>query len=210
MGEKRRILRKRVSLRPGLDTVEVGPPATLAEGLAVAIDSVPKIYEKDVEKGAKIALALLMYYDPANKQWYPAQAPQGLTATAIKAYKPDTNTYEYPVLDAYYNLLVREYNLTTPVYQQLIRADETVAQSIVLDTEGRSLVSIYVAADAPTNVYLDVSSDNTNWFNNAMVYSGVTSVSDTVKTAFRYVRLRSDAAGVSGNKITLALAAKVG
>ena len=210
MGEKRRILRKRVAIRPELDTVEVGPPATLAEGLALAIDSEPKIYEKDVEKGAKIALALLMYYDPTNKQWYPAQAPQGLAATAIKAYKPDTNSFEYPRLDAGYNLLVREYFLSTPIYQQLINVDETVARSIVLDTAGRSLVSIYVAADAPTNIRIDVSNDNTNWFNNVIVYSGVTSVSDTIKTAFRYVRLRSDAAGVSGNKITLALAAKVG
>jgi hypothetical protein len=210
MGEKRRILRKRVTLKPRLDTVVAGPPAELTEGLGIAFDSVPKISEKTVEKGAKIALALLMYYDPTNRQWYPAQAPQGLTATAIKAYKPDTNSYEYPRLDPFYNLLVKEYTTTTPVYSQLINADETVAQSITLDTEGRSLVSIYVVADVATNVYLDVSNDNTNWFNNAMVYTGVTSVSDTVKTAFRYVRLRSDAAGVSGNKITLALAAKVG
>jgi hypothetical protein len=100
-------------------------------------------------------------------------------------------------------------SLLYPVYQQLINADETAPQSIILDTEGRSLVSIYVAADAATNVYLDVSNDNANWFNNAVVYSGVTSVSDTVKTAFRYVRLRSDAAGTSDNKITLVLAAKV-
>jgi hypothetical protein len=209
MGEKRRILRRRAALRPALDTIEVGPPAILTEGLAVAIDSVPKLNEKNIEKGAKIAIALLMYYDPTNRQWYPAQAPQGLAATAIKAYKPDTNTYEYPRLDPYYNLLVKEYSLTTPVYQQLINADETIAQSITLDTEGRSLVSIYVAADATTNVYLDVSNDNTNWFNDAMVYSGVTSVVDVIKTAFRYVRLRADAAGTSGSKITLALAAKV-
>ena len=101
-------------------------------------------------------------------------------------------------------------NLLYPVYQQLINADETSPQSISLDTGVRSLISIYVSADATTTIHLDGSNDNANWFNDLMTYSNVTSVIDVVKTSFRYVRLRSDPAGVSGNKITLVLVAKVG
>jgi len=210
MGVERKIIRKRVAVRPELDTIQVGPPAELTEGLALAIDSEPKINEKTVEKGAKIALALLMYYDPTNKQWYPAQAPQGLTATAMKAYKPDTNTFEYLRMDTTYNLFVREYTITYPVYRQLINADETVAQSITLGIGGRGLVSVYATADAATTFHLDGSNDNINWFNDLITYSNTTKVVDTVKTAFSFVRLRSDPAGVPGNKVTLVLAARVG
>jgi hypothetical protein len=101
-------------------------------------------------------------------------------------------------------------SLLYPVYQQLINADETSPQSISLDTGIRGLISIYVSADAPTTIHLDGSNDNTNWLNDLITYSNVTSVIDVVKTSFRYVRLRSDPAGVSGNKITIALSAKVG
>ena len=100
-------------------------------------------------------------------------------------------------------------NLIYPVYSQLINADETSPQSISLDTGGRGLISIYVFADATTTIHLDGSNDNTNWFNDLITYSNATSVIDVVKTSFRYVRLRSDPAGVSGNKITLALSAKM-
>jgi hypothetical protein len=97
-----------------------------------------------------------------------------------------------------------------PVYVQLIDADETQAQSITLDTGVRSIVSVYAKADAPTTFHLDVSNDNINWFTDAIAYSNTTIVNDTIITGFRYIKLRSDASGVSGNKITLALSAKVG
>jgi hypothetical protein len=202
--------RQRSVERPPHTEITVGPPAKLVEGLAVAIKSEPAIYEKDVEKGAKIALALIMYYDPSTNQWYPATSPRGIPEVISKAYKPDTNSFEYLRLDHNYYLLVKEYSLLTPVYNQLIGADETVAQSIVLDTEGRSLVSVYAVADAATTFHLDGSNDNVNWFNDLATYSGVTKVNDVVQTAFRYVRLRSDAAGVAGSTVTLVLAAKVG
>jgi len=202
--------RQRSVERPPFSEVTVGPPARLVEGLAVAIKSEPVIYEKDVEKGAKIALALVMYYDPSTNQWYPATSPRGVPEIISKAYKPDTNSFEYLRLDPNYYLLVKEYSLLTPVYNQLLNADETVAQSIVLDTEGRSLVSVYATADAATTFHLDGSNDKVNWFTDLLTYSGVTKVVDVVMTGFRYIRLRSDPAGTSGNKVTLALAAKVG
>jgi len=101
-------------------------------------------------------------------------------------------------------------SLIYPVYNELISADETSPQSISLDTGGRGLISIYASADATTTIHLDGSNDNTNWFNDLITYSNVTSVIDVVKTSFRYVRLRSDPASVPGSKITLVLSAKVG
>jgi hypothetical protein len=214
---KRQRVRERGVERPAPEPVKVGPPSRLVGGLAVALESVPAIYEKDIEKGAKIALALVMYYDPATDAWYPASAPRGTPETVIKAYKPDTNTYEYLRLDSNYRLYVVEYfasqtywSYFEPSYTQLLNADLTVAQSITLDTRGRSLVSIYAKADAATTFHVDVSADNTNWFTDVLTYTNATLVSDTIVTGFRYVRLRSDAAGVSGNKVTLALSAKAG
>jgi len=96
----------------------------------------------------------------------------------------------------------------TPVYSQLIGADETTAQSITLDTGHRKLLEVYATADASTTFHLDVSNDNTNWINDYYTWSAVTSVKGTYWNGFRYVRLRSDAAGVSGNKVSLYLAAK--
>jgi len=95
------------------------------------------------------------------------------------------------------------------VYTQLIEADETTAQSVVLDTKGFKILEIYAKADAATTFHLDVSNDGTNWINDYDVKSGVTEWKDTMWNGFRFVRLRSDAAGSSGNKVTLILAAKM-
>jgi hypothetical protein len=214
MSERQRVRERRVETPPP-EPIVVGPPSRLVGGLAVALESVPAIYEKDVEKGAKIALALIMYYDPATGAWYPASAPKGTPETVAKAYKPDTNSYEYLREDPYFNLWVHEYILDKlyseyfyPGYAQLINADLTAPQTITLDTRGRSLVSIYAKADAATTFHVDVSADGTNWFSDVLTYTNATLVNDTIVTGFRYVRLRSDAAGVAGNKVTLALSAK--
>jgi len=95
------------------------------------------------------------------------------------------------------------------LYAQLINADETTAQSVVLDTKGYKILEVYAKADVATNFYLDVSNDGTNWINDYDTKSGVTEWKDTMWNGFRYVRLRSDAAGTSGNKVTLILAAKM-
>jgi len=94
-------------------------------------------------------------------------------------------------------------------YEQLINADETSAQSIVLDTEGYKILEVYASASVATNFHLDVSNDNTNWINDYITYKSVTLVADTLWNGFRYVRLRSDAAGSSGNTVNLILAAKL-
>lgn len=99
-----RVRERKVERRPP-EAVAFGPPSRLVRGLAVALESVPSVYEKDVEKGAKIALALIMYYDPVTDSWRPATSVAGATEVNVKAYKPDTNTYEYLRLDEYGNLL---------------------------------------------------------------------------------------------------------
>jgi len=95
------------------------------------------------------------------------------------------------------------------VYTQLIDADETTAQSVVLDTKGYKILEVYAKADVATNFYLDVSNDGTNWINGYFTQNNVTEWKDTFWNGFRFVRLRSDAAGSSGNKVTLILAAKM-
>jgi hypothetical protein len=214
MSERVRSRDRKAERRPP-EAIVTGPPSKLVRGLAIDLEAVPNIYEKNIEPGAKIALALIMYYDPSTEKWYPAAAPRGIPETVVKAYKPDTNSYEYLRLDEFYQLLTKEYNsekiwnnALAPVSNYIINADETVAQSITLDTFCRSLVSIFAMADAATTFHLDLSLDNITWFNDVITYSNTTKVNDVIKTAFRYVRLRSDAAGVAGNKVTLVLAAK--
>jgi hypothetical protein len=89
----------------------------------------------------------------------------------------------------------------------LYSADETVAQSVTLDTEGRPTLEVFALADAATTFKLDVSVDGTMWINNFQVWSSVTSVKAGYLNAYRFVRLRSDAAGSAGNKVTLILTA---
>jgi len=96
-----------------------------------------------------------------------------------------------------------------PLYNQLINADETTAQSVVLDTKGYKILEVYAKADAATTFHLDVSNDGTNWINDYYKQTNVTSWQDTMWNGFRYVRLRSDAVTTSGAKVTLVLAAKM-
>ena len=93
-------------------------------------------------------------------------------------------------------------------YKQLWNADETAAQSITLDTEGCKLLEVYAKASTATTFHLDVSCDNSNWIEDYMTWSSVTEVKETLWCGFRYVRLRSDAAGASGDTVTLILSAK--
>ena len=78
---------------------------------------------------------------------------------------------------------------------------------MTLDTEGRPTLEVFAQADAATTFRLDVSADGSTWVGNFEVWSGVTSVKKGYLNAFRFVRLRSDAAGSAGNKVTLILTA---
>ena len=98
------------------------------------------------------------------------------------------------------------------LYEQLLNADETTAQSITLDTIGHGeVVSIYANATTATTYTVQVSNDNTNWINvytsssAETTYSG--SLTDEFK-GFRYVKLSSAAAGSSGDTVTLIVCAK--
>lgn len=93
------------------------------------------------------------------------------------------------------------------VYEQLLDADETVAQSITLDTGGRTLLDIYAKAAATTTFRLDCSNDNTNWITDYLTWANVTEVKETYNNAFRYIKLKSDAAGAAGDKVSLYLTA---
>lgn len=96
-------------------------------------------------------------------------------------------------------------DLLLNVFAQLLGADETLSQSITLDTAGRTLLDIYTIAAAATTFRLDVSNDNTNWITDYLTWAAVASVKETHTNAFRYLRLKSDAAGVAGNLVSLYL-----
>jgi len=86
--------------------------------------------------------------------------------------------------------------------------DETSPQSITLDSKGKRLLEIYGKATASTTFRLDCSPDNVYWITDYKVYSAIAEVKDTLWNGFRYVRLRSDAAGVAGDTVDLVLSAK--
>ena len=86
--------------------------------------------------------------------------------------------------------------------------DETVDQEISLDTKGHKLLEVYAKASAATTFYLDVSPDNVTWIEGYLSWSSVTEVKETLWNGFRYVRLRSAAAGASGDTVDLFLSAK--
>ena len=93
------------------------------------------------------------------------------------------------------------------VEAKLFNADETTAQFITLDTEGRSMLEVFARADVATNFHLDVSVDNSTWILDFEKWSNVTSVKEGYTNAYRFIRLRSDAAGATGNKVSLVLTA---
>jgi hypothetical protein len=93
------------------------------------------------------------------------------------------------------------------VEAKLYAEDETVAQEITLDTEGRSTLEVFALADAATIIRLDVSVDGSTWIVNFHSWAGVTIVKEGYLNAYRFVRLKSDAAGAAGDKVTLMLTA---
>lgn len=94
-------------------------------------------------------------------------------------------------------------------YNAIWNADESAAHEVILDTENRPLLEVYVRATAATNVYIDISQDGTNWITGAHSWSGVTSLNEGFFNASRFVRVRTDAAGVSGtDTITIMIVAK--
>ena len=118
---------------------------------------------------------------------------------AICAAAPNAKTLN----DVYTRILDVQQN----VYSQLIGADETIAQSITLDVSGRTLLDIYGKADTATPFGLDCSNDNTNWITDYLTWAAATEVKETHTNAFRYLRLKSNAAGGAGNLISLYLTA---
>ena len=99
------------------------------------------------------------------------------------------------------------------LYTQLIDADESANQSVILDTEGRgNVVSIYANATTATTFTVEVSNDNTNWVNVYTSPVAENTYSNALPDAFkgfRYVKLSSAAAGTSGtDKVTLIISAK--
>jgi len=164
--------------------------------------SIPLTYNKSrgvfelIETPSLITSRLQAYYYPT----LPSETTPGYVDLAT-----DAQHRLYVVDDQVLTVLTQ---LSTPTYAQLINADETTAQSVTLDTREKMLLEVYARADAATTFHLDVSTDNSNWVTDYKTYSNVTSVSETLWNGFRYVRLRSDATGTAGSKVTLILSAK--
>ena len=137
--------------------------------------------------------------NPATEDTLAAQLniTLGALRDAICAAGVDAKTLN----DLYTRILEVQQN----VYSQLIGADETVAQSITLDVAGRTLLDIYASAGVAATFRLDVSNDNTNWISDYLTWAAVTEVKETHTNAFRYLRLKSDAAGAAGDLVSLYL-----
>ena len=119
----------------------------------------------------------------------------------------------YPTYEALKRTQIDDYlGNGKQVFAQTINADETVAQSITLDTVGHTIISVYAKATAATTFTIDVSNDNSNWVN---YYTTASTAGETDHTddlgnlkGFRYVKLSSSAAGSSGDTVTLIVSAK--
>jgi len=85
--------------------------------------------------------------------------------------------------------------------------DLTVAQSITLDTGGRTVIEVWASATAATTFHLDVSEDGATWIDDWVTYSAVTEVKEGYFNGWRYLRLRSDASGAVGDTVSLGLTA---
>jgi len=90
-------------------------------------------------------------------------------------------------------------------YSQLFGADLTVARSIELDTLGMPHLEVYASSSKATTFRLDVSTDGVTWKENYRVWSAVIEVKKGYFNAWRYIRLRSDPAGVAGDTVDLVL-----
>jgi len=85
--------------------------------------------------------------------------------------------------------------------------DLTVAQSITLDPAGRTVIGVWASSTVATTFHLDVSEDGVTWIDDWVTYSAVTEVKEGYFSGWRYLRLRSDAAGAAGDTVSLGLVA---
>jgi len=103
--------------------------------------------------------------------------------------------------------LKKLWNRHLNVYEKKEAANLTVAQEITLDLQGRTVLEIYTSSTVATTFRLDVSMDGTTWITDYATWTGVNSVKETWTIGFRYVKLKSDAAGVAGDVVDLVLSA---
>ena len=88
-------------------------------------------------------------------------------------------------------------------------ADESIGQTVVLDTENRPLLEVYIRSTTAPNIHMDISPDGSNWIEDVHTWSGLTNINEGYLNASRYVRIRTEPAGVSGtDTITILLIAK--
>ncbi len=93
-------------------------------------------------------------------------------------------------------------------YQAIWDADVTQAQTLVLDTENRPLLEVYMRSTVSPTVHLDVSPDGTNWILDVHTWSGFSELNEGFFNASRYVRVRTDPAGAAGDTVTILIIAK--
>lgn len=93
-------------------------------------------------------------------------------------------------------------------YEALWNADATQSQTLTLDTENRPLLEVYMRSTTSPTTHLDVSPDGKNWIEDVHTWSGLSSVNEGYFNAARFVRIRTEPAGSSGDTVTIVLIAK--
>jgi len=88
----------------------------------------------------------------------------------------------------------------------LVDAPLSTAQSITIDMDGRTILSVYAKATAATTFTLEGSDTSTfDVVLSSKEWSAVTSVTDLLETGVQHWRIKSAAAGAAGDKVTLKL-----
>ena len=90
-------------------------------------------------------------------------------------------------------------------YARLVNAELVKEQSLTLDTEGRQFLEAHGSSSVATTFHLDASPDNITWINDIRIWTDVMRFDWGGGNAYRFVRLRSDAAGTERDRVTLVL-----
>ncbi|MBW2559868.1 MAG: hypothetical protein JRE40_03315 [Deltaproteobacteria bacterium] len=86
--------------------------------------------------------------------------------------------------------------------------DETKPQKISLDTGEDSIVEASMIADVPTTVHIDASIDGRIWYDDIDKMTNVTKYHKGFFNTRRFIRMRTEAAGAVGDKVSLILTSR--
>jgi len=100
------------------------------------------------------------------------------------------------------------YHISPRIYNHLIQADETAAQSVELDSGGYKTIEFQAKATAATTFKAEYSFNGVRWYTYYTSPAAETEYNDVVTSAARYFKLSSAAAGVAGDTVDLVIGAK--